>query len=103
MSEIIFISKGNVDIGYEINKQRRFVLRYSDRGIFGGYNCTFNTRSIFIYRCKTDCEGYFIRKDRWLELIGMDPDIESILKNNIKHDYNSKIKYKVWKVKEKHI
>ena len=79
------------------------MLRYSDKGIFGGYNCTFNTRSIFIYRCKTDCEGYFIRKERWLELISMDPDIEAIMKDNIKGDYNTKIKYKVWKVKEKHI
>jgi CRP-like cAMP-binding protein len=103
ISEVIFIGKGTIDIGYEINRQRRFVMRYTNKIVMGAYNCTFNKRAIFIYRCKTDCEGYFIRKENWVNLVTMDPEIERFIKKNVTIDYEHNIKFKVLKVKEVHI
>jgi zinc protease len=31
--------------------------------VIGAYNCTFSERSLFVYRCRTDCQGYYIRKN----------------------------------------
>ena len=62
IQEIFFVSKGTMDIGYELNKSRKFVVRYTDKTVVGAYNCSFNKRSMFIFRCKTECKGYFIRK-----------------------------------------
>lgn len=104
ISEIFFVSQGTVDIGYELNRQRKFVLRYSDKKVaIGAYNCSFNTRSLFIYRCKTETSGYFIRKCAWMELLGKDPFIENYIKQNIEKDYNTNIEIKVLTVKEMHI
>ena len=67
--EIIFIAKGQIDIGFEVNKQKRFAIRYTDRTLIGAYNCTFNIRAIFCYRATSDCEGFSIRKARWAKII----------------------------------
>jgi len=79
------------------------VLRYNNKVVIGAYNCTFNTRAVFIYRCKSNCEGYFIRKEKWVDLINMDPDILTFIRQSVKEEYNKRIKYKVLKVKEVHI
>lgn len=103
--EVIFIEKGECDIGYEINKKKKFVIRYSESTVIGGYNCTFNKRAIFIYRTKTLCEGYSVRKERWTELIDEDefPNIAKTLKRNVESDYIKNIKDKVLQCKKKHI
>ena len=104
ITEIFFISQGTIDIGYEINKTTKYVLRYSDKKVaIGAYNCSFSTRSLFIYRCKTECIGYFIRKSAWMEILGMDEQIENYIKQNIENDYNNNIKRKVLTVKDMHI
>jgi hypothetical protein len=41
-NEIIFVNKGKVLIGYEINKQKRYCLQYTDNCVIGGFGCTFN-------------------------------------------------------------
>jgi hypothetical protein len=33
--------------------------------VIGAYGATFNKRALFIYRTKTQCEGFFIRKRNW--------------------------------------
>ena len=53
--------------------------------------------------CKSDCEGFFIRKQTWLDLISMDPDIEEFIKHNVMHEYNKNVKFKVLKMKEMHL
>lgn len=68
-SEITFINKGIVMIGYEINKEKRYCIQFNDRCVIGAYGITFNKRASFLYACKTDVEGFFIRKIKWLETI----------------------------------
>ena len=57
INEVIFIENGIVDIGYQMNKITKFVVRYENKTLIGGYNCTFNMRIIFTYKALTQCEG----------------------------------------------
>ena len=41
-NDIIFVQKGIVAIGYEINKKKKYVIRYKDRCVVGAYGVTFN-------------------------------------------------------------
>ena len=41
-NEIIFIMKGSIVTGYEINKQKRYCLKQKNNGIIGSFFCTFN-------------------------------------------------------------
>ena len=100
ISEVIFVSKGLVDIGYEINKKKKYVLRYSNKVVIGAYNCCFNTRAAFIYRCKSDCSGYSIRKSEWKNILSEEPEIQHVIEKNVKDDYENHISSKVMRVKE---
>lgn len=42
ISEIYFIMEGTVDVGYEISRQAKFVLRLSLGSDVGAFNVTFN-------------------------------------------------------------
>jgi hypothetical protein len=33
--------------------------------ILGGFECSYNRRSSFIYRCSQTIKAYFIRKNNW--------------------------------------
>lgn len=94
---------GIIDIGYEINRQRNFVLRFSHNVVIGSYNCSFNQRCIFVYRAKSECKGYFIRKQHWLDILNSDAEISDYIKNNVRSIYLTTIKKKVMAVKEQHI
>lgn len=68
-NEITFVNKGQVIIGYEINNQKRYCIKYTDCVVIGAYECTFNKRSSFIYTTLTNIEGLFIRKQKWSEMM----------------------------------
>jgi hypothetical protein len=53
INEVIFVMKGVIDMGFEINKTRKFVLRFFKGHTIGTYNCIFDERSMFIFMCKT--------------------------------------------------
>jgi hypothetical protein len=44
VNEIIFIEKGEYDIGYEVNKMEKFKLRMGDNSVIGAFNICFNKR-----------------------------------------------------------
>ena len=76
---ISFVIKGKVALGYEINKQKRYCVKYSDNIVIGAYGITFNMRAPFIYTCLSNIEGFFIRKINWVELINKHTAIAKIL------------------------
>ena len=94
---MLFISKGKIDIGYEINRKPTYALRFENGVVIGSYNCLFNRRSKFIYRCKTNCEGYSIKKSDWIEIICEDEEIKKYIHLNVETLYKSKIMKKVLK------
>ena len=40
--EVLFMSKGKIDIGFEINKVPKMALRFENGVVIGSYNCLFN-------------------------------------------------------------
>lgn len=57
INEITFVDRGEVVIGYELNKVKRFCLSKKDYCVIGGFNCVFDFTSEFIYLAKTDIHG----------------------------------------------
>lgn len=105
INEVIFIETGECDIGYEINKQQKYVIRYTKSTVVGAFNCTFNKRAIFCYKANSECKGYSIRRSNWVQLVDENefPNISKILKKNVEYDYLTNIKNKVLDCKKKHI
>jgi hypothetical protein len=72
VNEVIFFNKGDFDVGFEINRERYFVVRYQNNqnaNIIGAYGATFNKRSKFIYKTASYCEGFYVRKTKWKTLM----------------------------------
>ena len=65
VEEIFFIVKGHIDIGFEINRQPKYVLRLGPGGVVGIFNITYNKKTMFNYKIKHTYDGYTIRKDNW--------------------------------------
>ena len=42
INEIIFVMKGTVVVGYEINKQKRYCIKYENKCEVGAFGLTFN-------------------------------------------------------------
>ena len=79
INEIIFVLNGEMDVGFDINKIRNYVYRFNSNYVIGAYNCTFSERSLFVYKCRTDCQGYYIRKNVWKQLLDAYPSIKEII------------------------
>ena len=103
VNEIFYVIKGQVDIGYELNKSKKYVIRYQDKTVIGGYNCTFNKKAIFVYKCRSECEGYTIRKKYWLDILEEFENIAVYVKHNVEQDYMMNIKEKVFKAKKQYM
>ena len=69
VEEIFFIVKGTIDVGFEINRKARYVIRLGPGGVVGIYNITYNKKTMFNYRVRHCYSGYTIRKDNWLSLM----------------------------------
>ena len=77
ITAVIFYNDGKFDLGYEINGKCFFVLRYvnsstaeKSRGeAIGEYGCTFNHTSRFVYKSSSFCEGFFVRKRYWTDVL----------------------------------
>jgi hypothetical protein len=90
-------------VGFDINKIRKYVYRYDSKYVIGAYNCTFNERSLFVYRCRTNCKGYYIRKNVWKQLIDSYPSIRDILQKQIQEEYEMYLKKEMHATKEKYL
>ena len=102
-NEITFIQKGSIVIGYEINNQKRYCIKYDDNAVIGAYECMFNKRSAFIYTALTEIEGLFIRKSILNELREDFDHISFCFRRNILLEYLMNIRIKVVVNKKKAI
>ena len=75
VEEIIFVHKGSVVVGYEINKVKKYNLVLKDKAIIGAHDVTFNKKSQFVYSTLSRIEGFFIRRENWLEILRENPDL----------------------------
>lgn len=96
VDEIIFCYSGVIYIGYEINKKRRFCVKYSNGGVIGAYGCTFNQRSNYIVYANSNSDCTFIRKQNWINnVLGVDQTITTIFKRKILNDHFFKLMVKI--------
>jgi len=101
--EVTFVCKGKVGIGYEINKVKKYCIVLENRCIIGGYGATFGQRSAFVYCALTDLDGYFIRRNNWIQMLDEFPDVGFVLKRNILYHYFSHIRFKLAAKKKKDV
>lgn len=93
--EINFIQKGEVAIGFEINKYEILPIRYKDKCVVGGFGVTFKMRSQFLYKAQTYCQGFFIRREKWHNMLkSNDPYICHTLRQNVMIDF-------IWNIRSK--
>lgn len=65
IQEVIFVQQGTVHVGFEVNRRQKFVVQFANKVIIGAYNCTFNKKTIFVYKSVSDVSGYMLRKQPW--------------------------------------
>lgn len=98
--EILFFNIGSLDIGFEINKKKYFVLRKRKSLIVGDHGCTFQHRCLYIYKTHSVCEGFSIRRQAWSQILQtQDQEIVTQLKQRISSMFFFKIQIKVNKEK----
>lgn len=100
-TEVIFYLKGCIDVGFNVNNTYYFVLRKNKSQVVADHGCTFNHKSAFIYKTHTVCEGYFIRKQNWHEIMESCAEITDQLKQRIITKYLLQIKLKVKSAKRR--
>jgi len=87
VGEIIFAHKGEVGVGYEINKIKRIVLHFANSYVIGAFYATFNQRSDFVFSSTSEMESYFIRRYKWLEILEESAVIGRDMKERIFFNY----------------
>ena len=101
-TECLFFTEGSYLIGYTINRQPKYPMRLKGNTQIGAYGVTFNKRTLFIYKTVEQCKGFFIRKQKWIDIINNE-DNESFLydaKLKIRSDYIKNIKSVLLECKE---
>lgn len=66
--EILFLEDGFVDFGFEINNRSKYCVR-KKRCILGIFESTYERRAYMITRAYNFCEGFYIRKNHWRNLM----------------------------------
>lgn len=42
VEEVIYLAKGNIDVGFEVNDTQKYIIRLEKGDSIGGYYCLFN-------------------------------------------------------------
>ena len=92
-----------MDLGFEINKKKHFVLRKSGGIVIADHGVTFNHKANYIYKTHTVCEGYSIRKFYWLQTLKKFPEISAQIKQRIIKSYFFGIQLKMMRAKKKKV
>lgn len=98
-TEVYFFNKGTYEIGFEINHQSYYCLRYKNSNCIGAYGVTFNVRALFKYKTFTNCYGYSIRKSNWQQILADNEQIMAVVKESVKENYEKMVKRKLLKAK----
>lgn len=101
-TEVLFFLRGVYQIGYSINREYRFPLKFNGCRVIGAYGVSFNERSMFAYKTSEKCHGYFIRKSNWLSIIENSDytHITDIFKKIVKKEFVANVKKRLLECKE---
>lgn len=65
VNEVIFFEDGVVNVGFDLNRKKTYVVRIDCDILIGGYNVTFDKRCNFVYKTSQACSGFSIRRTNW--------------------------------------
>ena len=98
--EVFFCVKGSIEVGFEISREPKYVVRLQKGGVIGIYNVTFNKRTMFLYKVRHEFHGFTIRKDNWRSIMS-NPEFQDLtchIRNHIEDQFMKQIKLKVLKI-----
>jgi hypothetical protein len=81
--ELLFVTKGQVVIGYEVNKVKKYCVKVRDKCMIGSNGVAQNQRSEFIYCALTRLECLTIRKEKWMGVQEESPEVAQKFMSNI--------------------
>ena len=89
--------KGAVDVGFEIDREPKYVVRLSRGNAIGAMECTFDSKNPFIYKVKEALESYYIRKAQWKDLVNNSAykELTLSLKEKIRSSFSENIESKI--------
>ena len=73
-----------LDVGYEISRKPRYVLRMPTGTIIGAWNCITGSKVLFQYKCTSDIHGFMLRNRIWKQLLEDYPEISKPLNDVLK-------------------
>ena len=59
--QVIFIMKGQYDVGYSLNEKLEFKLKFGPNTVLGGFEVLFNRRCHYNFRANTTVETLYIK------------------------------------------
>ena len=57
VEEILFVQKGEYQVGYTVNNNEYFALKLKERTVVGDIAVIFRKRSEFLFKATTDIDG----------------------------------------------
>lgn len=89
--EVLFVMQGKYNIGYEVNKIKRYRRQFGPSTIIGGFQMCFHKRYLFTIQAQTDVKCYAIRKEKWFKIMLDFPDMYRIVKQKCFNFYFNQI------------
>jgi hypothetical protein len=62
---VIYVIKGKYRVGYEVNRKENLKMQFTKGSKIGAFECSYDKRSIYVYRAVSELEGFFITKRNW--------------------------------------
>ena len=66
--EMTFVQTGQFQVGYEINKKRKFIVAHGEGKVIGEYNVLFMQPSVHIFKCTQEIYGYALSRRSWMQI-----------------------------------
>ena len=92
VNQLYMFTESCIDVGYDINRQIKYKIRFRGSLIIGGFECSFHRRSQQIYKAQMESTGYMIRKRNWKKVQDQFPEFYYQMRNKCLCFYISKIR-----------
>lgn len=66
--EIYFITDGKYDVGYTVNRKKRYRLQFGERTVIGGFAVANDYRHNYNYRAHNKFDCFVMRRNKWYAL-----------------------------------
>ena len=93
--------KGKYRVGYEVNRKETLKIQFTKGSKIGAFECSYDKRSIYVYRAVTDVEGFFMFKKNWKKLEADHPLFFRFIRRQALKQFVEVIRSNLEKCKEK--